>query len=77
MADAGFFKELWGFESDRERQRAADLSLRWSQTLKAHAAARGWAVDSVHDLARVMRLPGTLNFKRDIPKNVGELGCEN
>ena len=71
------FKELWVFESECERQRAAELSFRWSQTLKAHAAARGWTVDSVHDLSRVMRLPGTLNLKRDTPKNVRQLDCEH
>jgi hypothetical protein len=35
----------------------------WRAAWDAHAAASGWRVDPVFDLARVMRLPGTFNHK--------------
>lgn len=57
------FKEPWVFDSAEERQKAAEMSERWSAALKAKAAAKGWAVDSTFDLARVLRLPGTMNRK--------------
>jgi hypothetical protein len=39
------------------------LSERWGATIKAVAHANGYTVDSVHDLARVLRPPGTMNRK--------------
>ena len=57
------FKEPWIFEDDEDRQRAAALSERWVALLKSRAIERGWTADSVFDLARVLRLPGTINAK--------------
>ena len=57
------FKEPWLFETEDERQQAASLMRRFVLSLKYHAAMRGWAMDSVFDLARVLRVPGTLNTK--------------
>lgn len=59
------FKEPFIIETDKDRKEIADLSQRWQYTLKYHAARRGWEVDSTFDLARVFRLPGTLNNKED------------
>lgn len=59
------FKEPWIFESEAEREAGATLAQRWVCTLKAKAAARGWDVDSTFDLARVLRVPGTVNRKGD------------
>jgi len=59
------FREPWIFDEPAERQEAKEMAIRWSATLKARAAARGWDVDSVHDLARVLRLPGTYNRKAE------------
>lgn len=65
------FKEPWYLETPEERLQAADLSERVKRAVNAIAAERGWSVDACHDLARVMRLPGTLNRKNpDAPKLV-------
>lgn len=57
------FREPWEFDDDKEREQAADLLERFQGTLRDRARANGWKLDSTHDLARVLRLPGTLNHK--------------
>lgn len=57
------FAEFWEFDSDEARQQAAGLAQRWNTTLRVRAAEKEWVVDSTFDLARVMRIPGTLNRK--------------
>jgi hypothetical protein len=65
------FKAPWIFKDDTDRERAAGLVLRFQALIKAGAAARGWEIDSVHDLARVLRIEGTTNTKiADDPKLV-------
>jgi len=51
------------FESDEHRNKVKAIVERWARLLKLNGAARGWAVDSVFDLARVLRVPGTTNRK--------------
>lgn len=55
------FREPW--EISGERPRAINLLQRFQAQLRVQAAARGWKLDSTHDLARVLRLPGTQNRK--------------
>ncbi len=57
------FKEPWALEHAEEVAKAGALSARWIRALRARAAARGWDLDSVGDLPRVMRVPGTANCK--------------
>lgn len=57
------FQEFWAFDSEDDRLAAAGLAQRWNTTLQVRAAERSWVVDSTFDLARVMRVPGTLNRK--------------
>jgi hypothetical protein len=57
------FKEPLVFDSGEERNAAADLVARWQTLLRLNAASRGWAFDRLSDLARVLRIPGTLNNK--------------
>ncbi len=65
------FKEPWIFDNDDERQQAATLSKRLIKTLQNAANKKTWTVDSVGDLARLMRIPGTTNCKDpDSPKPV-------
>ncbi len=55
-----------GYPLDVETQRglAADLSVRWQAALKRGAESLGWHYGTqVSDLARVLRLPGTVNRK--------------
>ena len=56
-------KEPAIFESEEERRDAARLATRWHTMLRLNSAARGWAYDRLSDLARVLRVPGTLNYK--------------
>lgn len=64
------FKEPWTFETDAERLVAAKTARGWVETVRNAAQAFGWDVDSVGDLARVLRLPGTVNRKGDPPVEV-------
>jgi len=65
------FKEPCVFGSDEERTDVARLMNRWHTMLRLNSAARGWAYDRLSDLARVLRIPGTLNHKDPAnPKNV-------
>jgi len=57
------FKEPWIFETEEERIQAATMLRRFVLSFKYHAALRGWTLDSVFDLARVLRVPGTDNCK--------------
>ena len=56
-------KEPQVFTSEEERKDAARLVARWHTMLGRNAAARGWSYDRLSDLARVLRIPGTLNHK--------------
>lgn len=46
------------------------LSKMWGTLIKSVAAVKGYTVDSVHDLSRVLRMPGTFNRKGSAPKLV-------
>ena len=59
------FKEPWYLESNEERHQAERLSYAFQQALKANAARLNYTVDMTWDLARVMRLPGSVNIKTD------------
>jgi len=50
------------------------LSKRWVNGLRHLAySTHGWGLDAVGDLARLMRLPGTINAKQDVPPVAAEL----
>lgn len=53
----------WLFKNDSEREEAASLVHGWQRTVQRAAAAKGYTMDSVFDLARVMRIPGSMNAK--------------
>lgn len=57
------FKEPWPLETEQEMRKAGALATRWIRAIRARAAAKGWDIDSVGDLARVLRVPGTHNCK--------------
>ena len=60
------FSEPIIFESEAEKANIAQLARDWNLTLKLRAReAGGWdaGVDSVHDLTRLMRAPGSINTK--------------
>lgn len=57
------FAEVWTFESADERRRAQILARAWAITLRERARELGYTVDMVSDIARVLRVPGTVNAK--------------
>ena len=57
------FKEAWEFDAPEESNRATALLRAVQGVVRSKAAAKGWKVDPTADLSRVLRLPGTLNFK--------------
>jgi hypothetical protein len=57
------FKEPWVLENEEETAKAGALATRWIRAIRARAAAKGWDIDSVGDLTRVLRVPGTNNCK--------------
>lgn len=58
------FKEPWEFDDDQERAAYKQVAMDWTKHARYLAQARGgWTVDSTFDLARVMRIPGTVNCK--------------
>jgi hypothetical protein len=58
--------EPWIFKSDSEREEAANLVHGWQRTVQGIAMGKGFSMDSVFDLARVMRIPGSINAKSNI-----------
>ena len=54
------FDEPWVFDTDGERSEAQRLVQWWQATV---AQALDATMDSTHDLARVLRVPGTMNRK--------------
>jgi hypothetical protein len=65
-------KELEIFEDASEREQTHRTVWRWQTLLcQMASAAHGWRLDRLADLARVLRPPGTHNFKdRKAPKEV-------
>ncbi|MCP4878295.1 MAG: hypothetical protein GY896_22815 [Gammaproteobacteria bacterium] len=57
------FHEAWIFKDDKDREAAQALARKWHKLVLTAAEARGWTMDNVSDLERVMRVPGTWNNK--------------
>lgn len=56
-------RQPWRFTSRAEQQQAATMAAQWYELHRARVRARGWHLDHAHDLARLLRLPGTYNTK--------------
>lgn len=57
------FKEPWVLASPEDRNKAQGLSNQFQLVLRQEATRNGWKLDSTADLARVLRVPYTKNFK--------------
>jgi hypothetical protein len=57
------FREPLIFATEAEREAAVCMANRWQSFFRLTAAGRGWAFDRLKDLARVLRVPGTRNYK--------------
>jgi putative DNA primase/helicase len=65
---SGYGLQLWWrFREVLDAEQAVLRLARWRLTWLRHAAAEGIHIDDVWDLPRVMRLPGTFNFKGESP----------
>jgi hypothetical protein len=53
----------WYFHDIDEQHAGATLAAQWVALHQQHAHRRGFTIDSVGDLARIMRPPGTVNTK--------------
>ena len=59
------FTAPWAFANPTDRALAQRLSRWWHHHIAEILAQHGWALDATHDLARVLRVPGTTNHKGD------------
>jgi len=57
------FREPWVFDAPGERERAERLLRDFQAALRTLWARRGWQLDATHDLARLLRPTGAMNFK--------------
>jgi hypothetical protein len=65
------FDKILYFKNDEERDKIRNLSKNFQQSIILKAAANGWGFDDTSDLARLLRIPGTFNYKNiKNPKNV-------
>ena len=64
------FDKPWLLRTPADRAAAADLSTAFQRVLVAHFRAHGRKIDSVGDIVRNFRPPGTLNHKSNPPKTV-------
>src|SRR5262249_51863742 len=57
------FREPYIITNDTKHQVITQLSKRFAYTLTTQGRERGWTLDALGDLARLLRPPGTLNHK--------------
>jgi hypothetical protein len=57
------FRKLYLFHSEEDRAAAALLAKRWNTLIRDNARMRGWKIERLCDLARILRIPGTTNRK--------------
>lgn len=59
------FPEVYAFSGPDDRKKLSKYSERFSGTIRAFAKTKGWTIDSVFDISRVLRLAGTVNRKSE------------
>lgn len=64
------FKEPWVLDSEEVRAKAGRLAKGWHGRVCSLAAERGWRLENLGDLARVLRVAGTFNRKGSSPVSV-------
>lgn len=61
------FEEPWMFSGPDDRAEAQAMAQAWTYSIRDLMRLQGWDLDATFDLARVMRTPGTTNFKGTEP----------
>jgi len=56
-------KEAWYFDTAEEKQRAQELLARLQGYIRQQTEAKSWHLDNTSGIERIMRLPGTTNYK--------------
>ncbi len=71
-------KEPYIFDNPEDREDVVRIFARWHTMLRLRAAAHGWAYERLADLARILRIPGTRNYKDPAnPKDVVVHTCSD
>lgn len=70
------FDRPWRFTSRAEQDAGALASAQFYALHRQAIADRGWGLDSTHDLARLLRIPGTFNGKGETPLPVEVLHAD-
>ena len=64
------FRHVWTLD-ETNREDAAAIVKGWTYCVRDIAREHGWDVDATIDLARVLRVPGTFNYKGDpVPTSI-------
>lgn len=63
-------KEAWVFGEDGTREEADMMLLRWKSFCMGISSGMGVDLDAVFDMARILRVPGTVNRKYSPPRKV-------
>ena len=66
----GGLQAWWALDQPIDGTDARPILDAWNITWQHAATLKGWAIDNVHDMPRVMRLPGTLNHRAEPPAPV-------
>lgn len=67
------FREPLTIDTEGERDELRSASVAWGRAVNTWARPHGWTFDSVFDLSRILRVPGTLNHKEDTPRAASTL----
>lgn len=62
--------------NEDEREQIRELSAGFGMYVIAEGCKKGWKLDNVQDVPRMLRAPGSLNFKSDPPKQCDVYSAE-
>lgn len=57
------FVEPWVLDTEESREQGIQCLADFQGTIRNYAMQKGWKLDNTADLARVLRVPGTSNYK--------------
>lgn len=69
------FREPFLITNEKTYAEAAAMASAWEAHVQERARRHGWELDTVADLSRVLRIPGTKNHKTESPRAVEVVEC--